>query len=269
MLGKPRSWLYYRRRTRSRRLARRPDIELAISQLLGNSPASYGYRRIHALLKRRGLKCNPKTVWQVLRRRGWLATGRLRRVRSGRRHDGQVRVAEPNRRWASDITGIRAWNGQKGRLAIIIDCADRMVLAWRFAPRITAEDLAEILREAVFHRFGEARGRAQGIEFLSDNGPEYTSHRFRPFVRAMGLIPCHTPRRSPESNGLAEAFFGSFKRDYVYQACLDTRADVGRQVPGWIAHYNQHAPHSALGMQSPAEFYAEWRVKNTKRPVQN
>ena len=32
---------------------------------------------------------------------------------------------------------------------------------------------------------------------------------------AMGLIPCHTPRRSPESNGLAEAFFGSFKRDYV------------------------------------------------------
>src|SRR5207245_9721063 len=77
-----------------------------------------------------------------------------------------------------------AWDGQKGRLAIMIDCADRMVLAWRFAKRITAEDLAEMLREAVFRRFGEARTRAQGIEFLSDNGPEYTSHRFRPFVRA-------------------------------------------------------------------------------------
>jgi len=50
-------------------------------------------------------------------------------------------------------------------------------------------------------------------------GPEHTSHRFWPFVRAMGLIPCHTPRRSPESNGLAEAFFGSFKRGDVYQAC--------------------------------------------------
>ncbi len=35
----------------------------------------------------------------------------------------------PNRRWASDITGIRAWDGQKGRLAIMIDYADRMVLA--------------------------------------------------------------------------------------------------------------------------------------------
>jgi putative transposase len=61
-----------------------------------------------------------------------------------------VRVAEPNRRWASDITGIRAWDGRKGRLAIMIDCADRMVLAWRFATRITAEDLAAMLREAIF-----------------------------------------------------------------------------------------------------------------------
>jgi hypothetical protein len=176
-----------------------------------------------------------------------------------------VRVAEPNRRWASDITGIRAWDGRKGRVAIMIDCADRMVLAWRFAKRIRAEDLAEMLREAVFRRFGAARSRAQGIEFLSDNGPEYTSHRFRPFVRAMGLIPCHTPRRSPESNGLAEAFFGSFKRDYVYPACLETFETVGGQIPGWIEHSNRHAPHSALGMQAPTAFYADWRVKHTTR----
>jgi len=143
-----------------------------------------------------------------------------------------------------------------------------MVLAWRFAKRITAEDLAEMLREAVFRRIGEARVRAQGIEFLSDNGPEYTSHRFRPLVRALGLIPCHTHRRSPESNGLAEAFFGSFKRDYVYQACLETMEVVEQQLPGWIEHYNHQAPHSALGMRAPAEFYADWLVKNRKQPVQ-
>jgi len=85
----------------------------------------------------------------------------------------------------------------------------------------------------------------------------------------MGLLPCHTPRRSPESNGLAEAFFGRVKRDYVYQACLETFETVGGQIPGWIEHYNRHAPHSALEMQSPAAFYADWRIKNTQRPVQN
>ena len=86
---------------------------------------------------------------------------------------------------------------------------------------------------------------------------------------AMGLIPCRTPRRTPQSNGLAEAFFGSFKRDYVYQASLETVEDVARQLPGWIKHYNHQAPHSALGMQSPAEGYARWLVKNKIRPVQN
>ncbi len=269
VLDKPRSWFYDRRPSRWRWPVRRPEVEPAIGQLLGTIPASYGYRRIHALLKRQGLQCDPKTVWYAMRRRGWLSTNRTRLVRSGRRHEGQVRVSEPNRRWASDITGIRAWDGRKGRLAIMIDCADRMVLAWRFATRITAEDLAEMLREAVFRRFGEARASAQGIEFLSDNGPEYTSHRFRRFVRTMGLIPCHTPRRSPESNGLAEAFFGSFKRDDVYQACLETLEEVEQQVPLWIDHYNRKAPHSALGMQAPAEFYAAWFVKNKTPPVHN
>lgn len=269
VVGKPRSWWYYRRQSGRGRPLRRPELEEIVRQLLGTSPTSYGYRRIHALLKRRGVTCNPKTVWRVLRRRGWLSTSRRRIIQSGRRHEGRVQVSEPNRRWASDMTSIRAWDGQKGRLAVMIDCADRMVLAWRFARRMTANDLAEMLREAVWQRFGGARTHAQGIEFLSDNGPEYTSHRFRPFVRAMGLIPCHTPRRSPESNGLAEAFFGSFKRDYVYQACLETVDAVARQLPGWIEHYNQHAPHSALAMQSPAEYYAGWLVKTKIRPVQN
>ncbi len=241
---------------------------MAIRELLGTSPASYGYRRVHALLRRRGVACDPKTVWSIMHRQGWLSTSRQRIIRPGRRHDGRVQVPESNRRWASDITSIQAWDGQKGRLAVLIDCADRMVLAWHFATRITAEDLAELLREAVFRRFGEARAGAQGIEFLSDNGPEYTSHRFRPVVQAMGLIPCHTPIRSPESNGLAEAFFGSFKRDYVYQACLETLEAVAQQVPGWMLHYNQEAPHSALGMRAPAEAYAAWVAINRQLPVQ-
>ena len=157
-------------------------MEAAIGRLLGSSPASYSYRRIHALLTRQGLTCDLKTVWETMRRRGWLSTSRTRLVRSGRRHEGQVRVAEPNRRWASDITSIRAWDGRKGRLAIMIDCADRMVLAWRFATRITAEDLAEMLREAIFRRFGEARVHAQGIEFLR---PLRSSERLEELLRGV------------------------------------------------------------------------------------
>jgi putative transposase len=262
--------MYYRRRPkRTTRVCRRPDVEAAIEKILAGRPATYGYRRIHALLIREGIRINPKTVWRLLRRKGWLSSTRSRLERSRRRHEGQVSVAEPNRRWASDITGIVTWNKQKGRLAVIIDCADRMVLAWQFARRMLSEDLQEMVREAVFQRFGAEKEKAQNLEFLSDNGPEYACRKLRALLQDFGMVICRTPRRSPESNGLAEAFFGSFKRDYVYQGELENLEAVAQQLPGWIEDYNQIAPHSALGMKSPAQFYADWLLKNKRMPVQN
>lgn len=248
-------------------ICRRPEVEAAIERVLAGSPATYGYRRIHALLLREGIRTNPKTVWRILRRRGWLSSTRSRSKRM-RRHEGQVSVPEPNRRWASDITGIKAWNGEKGRLAVILDCADRMVLSWRFGQRMVSEELQEMVREAVFRRFGAETYKAQTIEFLSDNGPEYACRKLRKLLTDFGMVICRTPRRSPESNGLAEAFFGGFKRDYVYQGELESREAVARQIPEWIKDYNQIAPHGALGMKSPAEFHADWMSKISHTPAQ-
>ncbi|MEK7287451.1 MAG: integrase core domain-containing protein, partial [Elusimicrobiota bacterium] len=91
----------------------------------------------------------------------------------------------------------------------------------------------------------------------------------RRVLLGFGMLVCRTPRRSPESNGLAEAFFGTFKRDYVYEGELETFEGVGRKLPGWIGDYNEVAPHSALGMKSPAQFYRDWSAKISKPPVQN
>jgi putative transposase len=248
-------------------MCRRPEVEAAIERVLAGSPATYGYRRIHALLTRDGIWTNPKTVWRILRRKGWLSSTRSRSQRL-RRHQGRVSVLQPNRRWASDITGIKAWNGEKGRLAVIIDCADRMVLSWRFGQRMVSEELQEMVREAVFRRFGLEIKRAQNIEFLSDNGPEYACRKLRKLLQDFGMVVCRTPRRSPESNGLVEAFFGSFKRDYVYQGELESLEAVAPQLPEWIKDYNEVAPHSALGMKSPVQFNADWMSKISHTPVQ-
>ncbi len=261
--------MYYRRRRRPKnRTGRRPEVEAAIEHLLAERPATYGYRRIHALLIRDGIRTNPKTVWRMLRRRGWLSSTRSRLGRVHRRHEGQVSVPEPNRRWASDITGIVAWNKEKGRLAVIIDCADRMVLAWRFGPRMPSEELQEMVREAVFRRFGNEKQKAQDLEFLSDNGPEYACRKLRGVLQDFRMVVCRTPRCSPQSNGLVEAFFGSFKRDYVYQGELESLEAVAQQLPEWIKDYNQVAPHSALGMKAPAEFHADRMSKISHPPVQ-
>lgn len=115
-----------------------------------------------------------------------------------------------------------------------------------------------MVREAVFRRFGAEKAQAHGLEFLSDNGPEYICKKLRGLLESFGMVICHTPIRSPESNGLAEAFFGSFKRDYVYQGELENFEQVKLKLPSWIQDYNEVAPHSALGMKAPAQFYKDW-----------
>ena len=64
----------------------------------------------------------------------------------------------------------------------------------------------------------------------------------------------NTPAYSPESNGMAEAFVKTFKRDYVYLADLPNAATVLHQLGGWFDDYNNHHPHKGLKTLSPRQF---------------
>jgi putative transposase len=54
---------------------------------------------------------------------------------------------------------------------------------------------------------------------------------------------------------MCEAFNGTFKRDYVYENCLENPETVYNRIQNWINEYNLFAPHSALEMKTPNEFY--------------
>ena len=142
-------------------------------------------------------------------------------------------VKEPNKRWASDITEIKAWNGEKGRLAVIIDCSDRTIISWRFGKTMKTQDIIYLVDEAL-----KVRGiSGKGLEFLTDNGTEYTSLNLKSVLKFYGIIKCRTAIRSPQSNGIVEAFFGSFKRDYVWQSELQNYEELLRKIGKWIKEY--------------------------------
>ncbi len=80
------------------------------------------------------------------------------------------------------------------------------------------------------------------------------AHETRRFARDLGLEPRTTPVESPQSNGMAEAFVRTMKRDYVRVSPLPDAEAVLRQLPSWFAHYNEVHPHNAFGYRSPREF---------------
>ncbi len=104
------------------------------------------------------------------------------------------------------------------------------------------------------------------IEWLSDNGSAYTAHETRAFATMMGLEVRTTPVQSPESNGMAESFIKTFKRDYVHIKPLHDARSVMEQLPTWFEDYNNSHPHKALKMRSPRE-YREFLNKFEQCPV--
>jgi putative transposase len=77
-------------------------------------------------------------------------------------------------------------------------------------------------------------------------------------------VPITTPAYSPESNGLAEAFVGTLKRDYIAGAELRDAETVPGQLGSWFDGYNIQAPHSALGMRSPVEYRAGVTLRSSR-----
>ena len=62
---------------------------------------------------------------------------------------------------------------------------------------------------------------------LSDNGSPYIARDTRIFARQIGLKPCFTPVKSPQSNGISEAFVNTLKRDYVNVTPLPATSAAG------------------------------------------
>jgi putative transposase len=259
-LGVPRSTVYYRPKAYPGGRNSRPRKELAeaakaaISQVAGKK-ATYGVPRVKAVLKRdHHLELSRYMVHKYMKEEGLLLKGNRPRGAS-RPHSGKIAVDAPNTRWASDITSIKCWNGQKLRFTYILDCCDRSIIAWRAGLHIQACDIELLLQEALFQRFGDKLPEKGTLQFLHDNGPEYIEKKLVKQVGDWNITDCSTPTYSPQSNGLCEAFNGSFKRDYVYENCLDDPQSVYGQIQAWVDEYNQFAPHSALGMKTPNEFF--------------
>lgn len=107
----------------------------------------------------------------------------------------------------------------------------------------------------VARRFGATR-TPHAVEWLSDNGSAYIARDTARTATALGLHLAFTPVRSPESNGIAEAFVKTLKRDYARVTLLPDAETVLRLLPDWIEDYNVVHPHSGLKFLSPREFLA-------------
>ncbi|WP_204361820.1 IS3-like element IS2 family transposase [Escherichia coli] len=234
------------------------DVLLRIHHVIGELP-TYGYRRVWALLRRQaeldGMPAiNAKRVYRIMRQNALLLERKPAVPPSKRAHTGRVAVKESNQRWCSDGFEFRCDNGEKLRVTFALDCCDREALHWAVTTGgFNSETVQDVMLGAVERRFGNDLPPSP-VEWLTDNGSCYRANETRQFARMLGLEPKNTAVRSPESNGIAESFVKTIKRDYISVMPKPDGLTAAKNLAEAFEHYNEWHPHNALGYRSPREY---------------
>jgi transposase InsO family protein len=210
----------------------------------------YGYRRITALLRRRGEQVNHKRVWAI-----WTAERLSLPRRQPRKRRGPARAARPttathrNHVWTYDFLFDRTEHGQTLKILTVLDEYTRECHAIRVGRHLDSGAVMDTLA-------GLFRGQGAPAYLRSDNGGEFIAARLRTWLARQGTAPVHIEPGHPWENGYAESFNGKFRDECLNAETFWHERHAQVVVERWRRHYNEERPHSALGYRTPPEVAA-------------
>jgi len=208
----------------------------------------YGYRRIHAMLRREGWWVNHKRVERIWRREGLKVP--KKQPKRGRLwlNDGscvRLRPTHKDHVWAYDFVTARTHDGRSFRMLTLIDEFTRECLAIDVARQLKHDDVLERLAWLM-----ATRGVPEHIR--SDNGSEFTAKAVRKWLGRVGVKTLYIEPGSPWENGYIESFNGKLADELLDREVFDTLHEAKVLIERWRIQYNTIRPHSALGYRPPA-----------------
>ena len=220
---------------------------------LAHARRRFGYRRIHDLLRREGVRANHKKVYRLYR--AAQLSVRKRRRRKGVMVDRQALYvpAAPNEIWSIDFVMDALANGRRIKCLTIVDDFTRECLDIAVDYGISGGYVARVL-EAV----GQFRGLPRAIR--TDQGPEFTSRALDRWAYGCGVDLKLIAAGKPTQNAYIESFNGKFRDECLNDHYFHTLAHARAVIAEWRRDYNEARPHSSIGRIPPAEFAARQRL---------
>lgn len=249
----------WRSRPKSTRDRANEDLLERILEVHKRSRKTYGYPRVHAELKRDGVKCSQNRVARLMRLNG-IVSRRHRKYRNLGKEATASRVAAnvlnrqftvkaPNSVWASDITSL--WSGSGWvHLAVVMDLYSRRIVGWAMQRRITDQLPLAALKMAV-----ESRRIDGDLLHHSDQGTQYTSAAFQNRLSECEITCSMSRKGDCYDNAVVESFFKTLKAEVTRDRKFDTRENARTALFEYIEiFYNRVRLHSTLGYQTPVEY---------------
>ena len=237
-----------------------PDRDLR-SSLRGFAQAHprWGYRRAHAVLVREGHVLNRKKVQRLWREEGLRVPPRRRKRRRlgiSTTPADRLQAERPDHVWALDYQFDVTATGRVLKILHVVDEFTRESLCDLVDQSIDADATVAALDKIV-----GKRGRHPDF-IRCDNGPELTANALRDWCRFGGAGTSYIDPGSPWQNPWVESYGSRMRDELLAIEQFDTLLEAQVLVSDWRDEYNDHRPHSALGMLTPTEFARQWRTNH-------
>ena len=234
------------------------EVRATMQEIVLEHRRRYGYRRVTAELRRRGLMVNHKRVQRLMREDNLLAIKRRAFVNTtDSNHQlevtlnlaGRMQLTGINQLWVADITYLRL-KTEFVYLAVILDAFSRRVVGWALERRMTTDLTKRALERAI-----ATRGPAPGLVHHSDRGVQYAAEDYVELLRQYQMIPSMSRPANPYDNASCESFMKTLKQEEIYVNQYGDLEELRSNIEAFIEqYYNRRRLHSALGYKPPAEF---------------
>lgn len=239
----------------SRMTARRAPVRRLDARLrerlvgLAGERRRFGYRRLHALLRREGWRVNRKRVERLYREEQLKLRRRTRKRLAMEPRAGQWCPMAANQRWSLDFTADALASGRKFRTANLKDDCTRECPAIEVDFSLPAERVVAMLERA-----GTARGWPELL--VVDNGPELRGRALEAWAWRRGVKLFFIDPGKPVQNAYIESFNGRFRDECLNLNWFTSLGEARRIIETWRIDYNEQRPHSSLNYRTPTEFAA-------------
>ena len=228
-------------RMAARRVVRRREDGRLRERLvtLAGERRRFGYRMLHALLRREGWPVNHKRVERLYREeRLKLRRRTKKRVPLEPRAGAWCPVAA-NQRWSLDFTEDALASGRKFRTANLKDDCTRECPAIEVDLSLPASRVVAMLERA-----GAERGFPETL--VVDNGPELRGRALEEWAWHRGVKLFFIDPGKPVQNAYIESFNGRFREECLNLHWFTGLAEARRIIEAWRIDYNEQRPHSSL-----------------------
>ena len=201
---------------------------------------TYGYRRVHIWLERKGIYRNPKTVLKVMQKYSLLSAIRRKKYRNcgtvlhkyPNLLNRNFTAEKPNQKWVTDISYIHTKQGVL-YLSIIRDLYDNSIVAYKTGTVQNVHLVLSTIRAAK-----KKEKVAADVQLHSDQGFQYTSNGYFKLTQSYGITPSMSRRGNPYDNALAENFFSILKTECINRTKLQTLQEARLLIDEYIYFYN-------------------------------